>query len=118
MTLWGSGSPRREFLFSDDLVQACMLLLDANLDELELPINIGPGDDVSIRELAEIIAGVVGYQGSLEWDTSKPDGTPRKLLDSARMKAMGWTTKTSLEDGIRQTYDWYLGQKAMEPVTK
>ena len=116
VTLWGSGSPRREFLFSDDLVSACMLLLNIDLVNLEMPLNIGPGDDVSIRELAEIIAGVVGYQGVVEWDTSRPDGTPRKLLDSSRMKALGWTTKTSLEDGIRQTYEWYLGQKAKEPV--
>jgi GDP-L-fucose synthase len=118
VTLWGSGSPRREFLFSDDLVSACMLLLNTDLDNLEMPLNIGPGEDVSIRELAEIIAKVVGYRGAVEWDTSKPDGTPRKLLDSSRMKALGWTTKTSLEDGIRQTYDWYLGQKAMAPATK
>ena len=118
VTLWGSGSPRREFLFSDDLVSACMLLLNTDLEGLELPLNIGPGDDVSIRELAEIIAKVIGYQGSVDWDTSKPDGTPRKLLDSARMKALGWAPKTSLEDGIRQTYDWYLSQKETEPVTK
>ena len=118
VTLWGSGSPRREFLFSDDLVSACMLLLNADLDELELPLNIGPGDDVSIRELAIIIARVVGYQGAVEWDTSKPDGTPRKLLDSSRMKALGWVPKTLLEDGIRQTYDWYLSQKTGEVVTQ
>lgn len=110
VTLWGSGSPRREFLYSDDLVRACMLLLDANLDELQMPLNIGPGDDVSIRELAETIAAVIGYQGALEWDTSKPDGTPRKLLDSARMKALGWAPSTTLEEGIRRTYEWYLSR--------
>lgn len=110
VTLWGSGSPRREFLYSDDLVRACMLLLDANLDELQMPLNIGPGDDVSIKELAETIATVIGYQGALEWDTTKPDGTPRKLLDSARMKALGWAPSTTLEDGIRRTYKWYLNR--------
>jgi GDP-L-fucose synthase len=108
VTLWGSGSPRREFLYADDLVSACMLLLDANLEELQMPLNIGPGDDVSIKELAQTIARVIGYQGAINWDTSKPDGTPRKLLDSSRMKALGWTPGTALEDGIRRTYEWYL----------
>lgn len=108
--LWGSGSPRREFLYSDDLVRACMLLLDSHLDELQMPLNIGPGDDVSIRELAETIATVIGYQGAIEWDTTKPDGTPRKLLDSSRMKALGWVPSTTLEDGIRRTYEWYLNR--------
>jgi len=112
VTLWGSGSPRREFLFADDLVSACMLLLNTDLDGLEMPLNIGPGNDVSIRELAEIIAQTVGYRGAVEWDTSKPDGTPRKLLDSARMTALGWAAETTLMEGVRQTYDWYLRQKA------
>lgn len=110
VTLWGSGSPRREFLYSDDLVRACMLLLETDVDELSLPLNIGPGDDVSIKELAETIAKVIGYHGSIKWDTSKPDGTPRKLLDSSRMKALGWAPSTTLEDGIRRTYEWYLGR--------
>ena len=110
VTLWGSGLPRREFLYSDDLVSACLLLLGTNLDELQMPLNIGPGDDVSIKELAETIARIIGYQGDIKWDTSKPDGTPRKLLDSSRMKALGWTPATALEDGIRRTYEWYLEQ--------
>lgn len=112
VTLWGSGSPRREFLYADDLVHACMLLLDADLDKLDMPVNIGPGNDVSIKELAETIAAVTGYKGSINWDTTKPDGTPRKLLDSSRMKALGWQANTSLAEGIRQTYEWYLEQQS------
>jgi len=112
VTLWGTGSPRREFLFSDDLVSACLTLLQSASPELEFPINIGPGEDISIKELAELTASVIGYQGKIEWDTSKPDGTPRKLLDSSRMKSTGWEAITSLRDGIRQTYEWYLKHKA------
>lgn len=112
VTLWGTGSPRREFLYSDDLVDACMSLLQNDLQGIELPINIGPGEDISIKELAELVADVVGYDGMIEWDTAKPDGTPRKLLDSARMNAAGWSARTSLKDGILQTYKWYLEHKA------
>lgn len=108
VTLWGTGSPRREFLYSDDLVNACLTLLQTDLNNVELPINIGPGEDISIKELAELVTDVVGYTGGIEWDTTKPDGSPRKLLESARMKAMGWSAKTAIKDGIRQTYDWYL----------
>lgn len=112
VTLWGTGAPRREFLYSDDLVDACMSLLQNDLQGIELPINIGPGEDISIKELAELVADVVGYDGMIEWDTAKPDGTPRKLLDSARMNAAGWSARTSLKDGILQTYKWYLEHKA------
>lgn len=112
VTLWGTGSPCREFLYSDDLVDACMSLLQNDLQGIELPINIGPGEDISIKELAELVADVVGYDGMIEWDTAKPDGTPRKLLDSARMNAAGWSARTSLKDGILQTYKWYLEHKA------
>lgn len=112
LTLWGTGSPRREFLYSDDLVSACLTLLQGDLQGVELPINIGPGEDVSIKELAELVADVVGYKGTVEWDTAKPDGTPRKLLDSARMKVTGWSARTPLKDGILQTYEWYLKHKA------
>lgn len=108
VTLWGTGSPRREFLYSDDLVSACLTLLQTDLNDVELPINVGPGEDVSIKELAELVTDVVGYAGRIEWDITKPDGSQRKLLESARMKAMGWSAKTALKDGIRQTYDWYL----------
>lgn len=112
VTLWGTGAPRREFLYSDDLVNACLGLLQQDLSAVQLPINIGPGEDVSIKELAELVADVIGYQGRIDWDASKPDGTPRKLLDSGRIKATGWSPNTLLRDGIVQTYEWYLKYKA------
>jgi GDP-L-fucose synthase len=103
--LWGTGTPRREFLHVDDLARACVLLLE-RYDEPQ-PVNVGAGHDVTIRALAELVARVVGYPGALEWDTSKPDGTPRKLLDSSRIEALGWRPEIGLEDGIRATYEWY-----------
>lgn len=105
VTLWGSGEPFREFLHSDDLAAACLFLLE-NYDE-EISINVGTGTEVSIRQLAEIIRGLVGFEGAIEWDSSKPDGTPRKLLDVSRIKALGWKPTISLEDGIQSTYEWY-----------
>lgn len=108
VTLWGSGSPRREFLHVDDLAAACVRLLEAyDGDE---PVNIGCGDDLSIRELAETVAEVTGYQGRVVWDTSKPDGTPRKLLDVTRLSSLGFTPQIPLRDGIARTYAWWLGQ--------
>jgi len=109
VTLWGSGSPKREFLFSDDLAEAGHMLLET--ETVELPINIGSGVDISIRALAETIADVIGYRGTIEWDTSKPDGAPRKLLDSGRIATLGWTARKSLEEGLRRTYDWYKETK-------
>lgn len=106
VTLWGTGSPRREFLHVDDLAQACLLLLD-KYDAPET-INVGVGDDMPIRELAETVASVIGYDGTLEWDTSKPDGMPRKLLDTTRINDLGWKSQISLADGVASTYDWYL----------
>ena len=106
--LWGTGSPRREFLHVDDLSDACLFLMD-HYDESE-PINIGWGKDQTIRDLAESIAEIVGYNGSVKWDSGKPDGTPRKLLDVSRLTEKGWQAKISLEDGIRQVYRWYLGE--------
>lgn len=108
VTLWGSGTPRREFVFADDIADACLHLLEADLSTVELPLNLGSGDDFSIRELAERIATVVGYAGRIEWDTTKPDGAPRKLLDSTRIRALGWRSRTSFEDALRATYDWYV----------
>ena len=105
VTLWGTGTPKREFLHSDDLGRACLFLLD-NYDA-DVAINIGVGEDISIKELAEQIQKVVGFQGSIEWDSSKPDGTPRKLLDISKIKALGWEPKISLEDGIQSTYRWF-----------
>lgn len=106
VVIWGSGTPRREFLFVDDLADAIIFLMD-NFDSGE-PINVGVGDDLSIREVAELVAEVVGYQGKLVQDTSKPDGTPRKLLDVTHLNNLGWKAQTSLKDGLEKTYAWYL----------
>jgi len=106
VTLWGTGTPRREFLHSDDLGRACVFLLD-NYD-VDIAINVGVGEDISIQELAGLIQQVVGFQGSIDWDSSKPDGTPRKLLDVSRIKALGWEPIIKLKDGIESTYRWYL----------
>lgn len=106
--LWGTGAPRREFIHADDITDACMLVMNENLSEnLDFPLNLGSGADVSIKELAELIRSVVGYDGDLIWDTSKPDGSPQKLLDSSRIASFGWRPKIDLEDGIRQTYEWF-----------
>ena len=107
VTLWGSGKPRREFLYADDLAEACWLLLNADLSSVELPLNIGPGTDISVRELASTIADTVGYRGKVEWDSSMPDGAPRKLLDSSRLAKLGWKAQVALPEGIRRTYEWY-----------
>ena len=106
VTVWGSGTPRREFLHADDLAEACRFLLE-NYESSEI-INIGVGEDVTIRELAELICEVVGFDGELTFDASKPDGTPRKLLDVSRIKALGWSPSISLRDGIAGVYRWYL----------
>jgi GDP-L-fucose synthase len=105
VTLWGTGSPKREFLHVDDLAEACLFLLE-KYDESEI-INVGFGQDCSIRELAETIQEIVGFTGKIQWDTSKPDGTPRKLLNVDKINKLGWKAKISLEDGIRQTYQWW-----------
>ncbi len=102
VTLWGSGTPLREFLHVDDLADALVFLLRDYSDEL--PLNIGSGVEVTIRELAETIANVVGYEAELVFDASKPDGTPRKLMDSGRLHALGWNNARTLRDGIAQTY--------------
>jgi GDP-L-fucose synthase len=109
VTLWGSGSPLREFLHADDLASACVFLLE-NYDD-EVAINVGTGKDISIKELAELIKEIVGFEGEIDWDSSKPDGTPRKLLDVSRITDLGWKPTISLEDGIRSTYEWYKEQQ-------
>ncbi|MFD9428249.1 MULTISPECIES: GDP-L-fucose synthase [unclassified Streptomyces] len=110
VTLWGSGSPRREFLHVDDLAAACVRLLETyDGDE---PVNIGCGQDLTIRELAETVREVTGYQGHIAWDVSKPDGTPRKLLDVSRLSSIGFTPRIPLKDGIARTYAWWLGRPA------
>lgn len=109
--VWGTGTPRRELLYSDDMAEACVHLLELDdtlyeslLSESYPPlVNIGTGEDITIRELAETVCRILGYDGRLTFDTSKPDGTPRKLMDSSRMHALGWKARTSLEDGIRKT---------------
>ena len=106
VTVWGSGTPRREFLFVDDLADALCFLM-GRYDSPEI-INVGWGEDVTIAELAQLIADVVGFRGTLVFDRSKPDGTPRKLLDVGKITALGWQPRTRLRDGIRKTYDWYL----------
>lgn len=103
--VWGTGTPRREFLHVDDLADACLFLLE-NYNG-DIPLNIGFGEDVSIRELTELVAEVVGYKGAIEWDTTKPDGTPRKWLDSSRLREQGWKPKISLHEGLESTYKWY-----------
>jgi GDP-L-fucose synthase len=108
VTLWGSGTPRREFLHVDDLANACMFLLEEY--DAEIPLNVGCGVDITIKELAEIIAQVTGYQGSIEWDSSKPDGTPQKLLDTSRINSLGWKPTIPLEIGIQETYEWFKTQ--------
>ena len=106
VTVWGTGTVLREFLFVDDLADALVFLMNNYTGEEH--VNVGTGTDVSIKELAELICKVVGYDGKLVFDTSKPDGTPKKLLDVSKINSLGWEAKVSLEDGIRKTYDWYL----------
>ena len=105
LIVWGTGKPRREFLHVDDLASACLLLLE-KYDSPDI-INVGCGQDISIRELAELICDVIGFDGELAWDTSKPDGTPRKLLDVTKLRALGWKPAITLRQGIAQTYDWF-----------
>ncbi len=113
VTVWGTGTPRRELLYSDDLAQACVFLMNLDeaafgtlmLDDAPPLINIGTGEDVTIRELAEVVAGVLGFKGSLVFDTTKPDGTPRKLMDVTRLHNLGWKHVTTLEQGIARTWE-------------
>jgi GDP-L-fucose synthase len=117
VVVWGTGSPKREFLHVDDMADACVHVM--NLDDktadrelLNYPtpcfVNVGSGVDVTIRQLAEVIQEVVGFKGEVVFDASKPDGTPQKLLDVSRLAHLGWRSKISLKEGIRQTYEWYL----------
>jgi len=108
VTLWGTGSPLREFLYVDDLADACVFLMQ-NFDAGEVGefVNIGTGKDISIHELAKLISDIVEYRGEICWDTSKPDGTPKKLLDVGRLKKLGWYSKTELYQGILKAYEWY-----------
>ncbi|THF69858.1 GDP-L-fucose synthase [Deinococcus sp. Arct2-2] len=107
--IWGSGTPLREFLYSDDLADACLFLMKHV--SAPGPINIGTGQDLSIRALAELIAGVVGFEGALVFDASKPDGTPRKLMDVSKLRDLGWQARTGLREGVERTLAWYLAQR-------
>lgn len=109
VTNWGTGSPLREFLHVDDLASAIVFLLE-NYDSPET-INVGTGVDRSIQEISELVARTVGFTGAVEWDTTKKDGTPRKLLDVSRLRSLGWAPRISLEDGLRQTVDWYAAHR-------
>lgn len=106
VTVWGTGTPRREFLHVDDLAEACLFLMEHYDDAT--PINVGTGEDITIRELAELVREVVGFKGRIVFDPSKPDGVPRKLLDVSRIQALGWRPRISLREGIEATYRWYL----------
>lgn len=108
VNIWGSGNPLREFMYADDLADACVFLME-NYNDLQF-VNIGVGEDISIRDLAELIKEVVGFQGELEFDSSKPDGTPRKLMDVSKLHSLGWKAKTSLKDGIKLAYKDFLSK--------
>jgi GDP-L-fucose synthase len=112
LIVWGTGKPRREFLHVDDLASACVLILE-KYDSPEI-INLGCGEDISIRELAELICDVVGFDGELAWDTTKPDGTPRRLLDVTKLRALGWKPAIPLRDGIARTYEWFRANCARQ----
>ncbi|MDS4013432.1 MAG: GDP-L-fucose synthase [Candidatus Accumulibacter sp.] len=113
VVLWGSGTPRREFVFADDVADATLALLESDIDKLTFPINIGSGEETSIRDLAGRIAALTGYRGTVRWDTGKPDGAPRKLLDCTRMTQWGWRAQVGLDEGIRRTLDWYREQHSL-----
>lgn len=124
--IWGSGTPRREFLYSNDAADACIFLLNLSPEEfarltqsVENPplINVGWGSDMTIREIAELVAQVVGFNGGLTFDPSKPDGTPRKLLDTSRLTSLGWRPRTALEEGLRQTYQDFCSHHAEDQST-
>ena len=113
ITLWGSGKPRREFLFVDDMAEACLFAMNQfdptaeQNDKGEIFFNIGAGDDITIKELSELVKEIVGFKGKIKWDKTKPDGTPKRLLDISKALNLGWKPKTDLAKGIKMTYDWY-----------
>ena len=109
MVIWGTGAPLRDFMYVGDLADALVFLM-REYDSIE-PINVGSGEDISIADLARLVCEVVGYDGTLEFDTGKPDGTPRKLLDVNRLQGLGWRHSTDLKSGIAAAYDWYLANR-------
>ena len=106
VTVWGTGAPKREFLFVEDLADACLFLMERYTGNET--VNVGSGEEVTIRELADLVRGITGFQGEIVFDPSKPDGTPRKFLDSSKLNAMGWKAKTKLEEGLKLAYDDFL----------
>jgi GDP-L-fucose synthase len=119
VVMWGTGTPRREFLYVDDLADACLWAMDEY--EGNEWINVGTGEEITIAEVGQMIADYVGYQGKIVYDTSKPDGTPRKLLDVSKINGLGWKAKTSLEEGLENAIDWYLenrGQARLDAHVK
>ncbi|MCC7060803.1 MAG: NAD-dependent epimerase/dehydratase family protein, partial [Burkholderiaceae bacterium] len=110
VTLWGTGAPRREFLHADDLAAACLFLMRGYAGDE--PVNVGTGEDLPIRDLAERVRDVVAPELAIEWDASKPDGSPRKLLDVSKLQALGWRHRVAVADGIASTYRWYLDELA------
>ncbi|MHB1947196.1 MAG: GDP-L-fucose synthase [Gammaproteobacteria bacterium] len=114
VTIWGSGVPKREFLHVDDMASACLFVM--NKTGFKDMVNIGSGDEVSIRELAELICDVVGFEGTIVYDSSKPDGTPRKLLDTSLLNKLGWNAQIKLKDGLKQTYQWFLENYCKEAL--
>ena len=110
VTVWGSGKPLREFLHVDDCAAACLYLME-HYDDEEI-VNIGVGEDISIADLARLVGEAVGYQGEIVYDSSKPDGTPRKLVDTTKINGLGWRAGISLQEGIRSTYQWFLDNEA------
>jgi len=111
VVIWGSGTPRREFLHVDDLADACVYLMQ-HYDQPEI-VNVGTGEDITIRDLAELVKATVGFKGEIEQDTTKPDGTPRKLLDVSRLHSLGWKHRLPLKDGVQITYKWFLDHQAL-----
>jgi GDP-L-fucose synthase len=112
--LWGTGTPLREFLYVDDVGRAIVFCLE-RVHAADVPdgmLNVGCGEDLPIRDLAALVQRVVGYDGPVEWDAGKPDGTPRKLMDVSRLRGLGWQPRVGLEEGIRLAYDWFLEHKA------
>ena len=108
MTVWGSGTPLREFLHVEDCADACVFLMQRYSGERH--VNVGSGEDLSIADLARAVAGAVGYRGELAFDRTKPDGTPRKLMSAAKLRGLGWSPKITLEQGLADTYRWFLGE--------
>ena len=114
MSIWGSGEPYREFLYANDLADACVFLMERyGHKEIGEFVNIGTGMDIRIKDLAMMIKDIVGYRGEIEYDRSKPDGTPKKLLDISRIRSLGWEPKTNLAEGVRMTYEWYQHGSSM-----